>query len=254
MRALVVIPTYNEAANLPRVTQRLLDAAADAADDLSLLIVDDNSPDGTGAIADDLAAQHGNVEVMHRPGKGGLGPAYRAGFAWGLERGFEALCEMDADLSHDPADLPRLLTTLRGADLVIGSRYIPGGGVVDWPPHRMALSKGGNRYVQLLTGLPVSDATSGFRAFRRAVLETLDLSTVRSDGYSFQLEMALRTWRMGFRIMEVPIVFTERTEGASKISRSIVAEALWRVVQWGVQGPRGAARVHPLSVAAADKD
>lgn len=250
MRALVVVPTYNEATNLPRVTERLLAAAAAAPDEISLLIVDDNSPDGTGRIADELAAEHADVEVMHRPGKGGLGPAYRAGFAWGLERGFEALCEMDADLSHDPADLPRLLATLRGADLVIGSRYIPGGGVVNWPPHRLALSKGGNRYVQLLTALPVHDATSGFRAFRREVLEALDLSTVRSDGYSFQLEMALRTWRLGFRVMEVPIVFTERTEGASKMSRSIVAEALWRVVQWGVQGPRGPAGVHPQSIAA----
>jgi dolichol-phosphate mannosyltransferase len=252
MRALVVVPTYNEATNLPRVTERLLAAAAEAADDISLLIVDDNSPDGTGKIADELAGRHECVDVMHRPGKGGLGPAYRAGFAWGLQRGFEALCEMDADLSHDPADMPRLLATLRGADLVIGSRYIPGGGVVDWPPHRMALSKGGNRYVQVVTGLPVSDATSGFRAFRRTVLETLDLSTVQSDGYSFQLEMALRTWRLGFRVMEVPIVFTERTEGASKISRAIVAEALWRVVQWGIQGPRRAAGVHPLSIAAAE--
>ena len=252
MRALVVVPTYNEATNLPRVSERLLEAAAAAPDEISLLIVDDNSPDGTGRIADELAAQHDNVEVLHRPGKSGLGAAYRAGFAWGLERGFEALCEMDADLSHDPADMPRLLATLRGADLVIGSRYIPGGGVVNWPSHRLALSKGGNRYVQLLTGLPVEDATSGFRAFRRAVLETLDLSTVRSDGYSFQLEMALRTWRLGFRVMEVPIVFTERTEGASKMSRAIVAEALWRVVQWGAQGPRRAAGVHPRSIVAAD--
>ena len=252
MRALVVVPTYNEAQNLPRVTERLLAAADSAPDDISLLIVDDNSPDGTGRIADGLAEQHDNVEVLHRPGKGGLGAAYRAGFRWGLDRGFAALCEMDADLSHDPADMPRLLATLRGADLVIGSRYIPGGGVVNWPPHRLALSKGGNRYVQLLTGLPVQDATSGFRAFRREVLETLDLPTVKSDGYSFQLEMALRTWRLGFRVMEVPIVFTERTEGASKMSRAIVAEALWRVVQWGAQGPRKAAAVHPMSIAAAD--
>ena len=252
MRALVVVPTYNEATNLPRVTERLLAAAAHSPDEISLLIVDDNSPDGTGRIADELAAAHDNVSVLHRPGKSGLGPAYRAGMRWGLDRGFDALCEMDADLSHDPADVPRLLATLRGADLVIGSRYVPGGGVVDWPRHSMALSKGGNRSVQLATGLPVEDATSGFRAFRRAVLETLDLSTVRSDGYSFQLEMALRTWRLGFRVMEVPIVFTERTEGASKISRSIVVEALWRVLQWGAQGPRTAAGVHPLSIAATE--
>ena len=251
MRALVVVPTYNEAGCLPRVVERLQSAAASSGDDIHLLIVDDNSPDGTGAIADDLAARLPGIDVLHRPGKGGLGPAYRAGFAWGLERDFDALCEMDADLSHDPADVPRLLAALRGADLVIGSRYVPGGGVVDWPPHRMALSQGGNRYVQTMTGMPVADATAGFRAFRRAVLEELDLSTIRSDGYSFQLEMALRTWRMGFRIVEIPITFVERTEGASKISRSIVVEALWRVLQWGLLGPRRTAGVHPRSVAAA---
>jgi dolichol-phosphate mannosyltransferase len=252
MRVLVVVPTYNEAATLPRVVERLAAAAATADDEIHLLIADDNSPDGTGAIADDLATRYERVTVLHRPGKGGLGPAYCAGFTWGLERDFDALCEMDADLSHDPADVPRLLAALRGADLVIGSRYVPGGGVVDWPPHRMALSKGGNRYVQTMTGMPVHDATAGFRAFRRAVLEELDLQTIRSDGYSFQLEMALRTWRSGFRIVEVPITFVERTEGASKISRGIVLEAVWRVFQWGVQGPRHAAPVNPRSVVAVD--
>ena len=250
MRALVVVPTYNEAATLPRVAERLL-AAADAADhEISLLIVDDNSPDGTGDIADALAAGDPRVTVLHRPGKSGLGPAYRAGFAWGLERDYDVLCEMDADLSHDPADVPRLLAALAGADLVIGSRYVPGGGVVDWPWHRLALSKGGNRYVQTVTGMPIQDATAGFRAFRRHVLEELDLRTVKSDGYSFQLEMALRTWRLGFRIMEVPITFVERTEGASKISRAIVVEALWRVLQWGLQGPRKPLPVHARSVVA----
>lgn len=250
MRALVVVPTYNEAATLPRVTEKLMAAAADAEDEISMLVADDNSPDGTGAIADELAAEYERVEVLHRPGKGGLGPAYRAGFAWGLERGFDALCEMDADLSHDPADVPRLLAALRGADLVIGSRYVPGGGVVDWPRHRLALSRGGNHYVRTMTGMPVQDATAGFRAFRRDVLEELDVSTIRSDGYSFQLEMALRTWRLGFRIMEIPITFVERTEGASKISRAIVIEAVWRVFQWGVHGPRTPAPVHPRSIAA----
>ena len=250
MRALVVVPTYNEAASLPRVVQRLHAAAAAATDDIHLLVVDDGSPDGTGEIADRLAEQSASMDVLHRAGKSGLGSAYRAGFAWGMERGFDALCEMDADLSHDPADVPRLLAALRGADLVIGSRYVPGGGVVDWPWHRRALSKGGNRYVQTMTGMPVQDATAGFRAYRAAVITALDLSTVRSDGYSFQLEMALRTWRLGFRVMEVPITFVERTEGASKISRAIVVEALWRVMQWGVQGPRKADGVHPASVAA----
>ena len=250
MRALVVVPTYNEAACLPRVVERLQAAAADAEDDIHLLIVDDNSPDGTGEVADRLARDLPSIDVLHRAGKAGLGSAYREGFAWGLERGFEALCEMDADLSHDPADVPRLLAALRGADLVIGSRYVPGGDVVDWPWHRLALSKGGNRYVQTMTGMPIQDATAGFRAFRAPVLTALDLSTVRSDGYSFQLEMALRTWRLGFRVVEVPITFVERTEGASKISRAIVVEALWRVMQWGLQGPRRADGIHPDSIAA----
>ena len=250
MRVLVVVPTYNESATIARVTDRLLTATAGGPDDITLLIVDDSSPDGTGAIADDLSATHANVHVLHRSSKSGLGGAYRAGFAWGLERDFEVMCEMDADLSHNPGDVPRLLDALRGADLVIGSRYVPGGGVVDWPWHRLALSKGGNRYVQGATGMPIQDATAGFRAFRREVLEELDLPTVKSEGYSFQLEMALRTWRLGFRIVEVPITFVERTEGASKISRGIIVEALWRVLQWGAQGPRRAAPVHPRSVAA----
>ena len=251
MRALVVVPTYNEATSLPRVAASLMATAAQSDDEIHLLVADDNSPDGTGEVADSLAAADERITVLHRPAKAGLGAAYRAGFAWGLKRGFDVLCEMDADASHDPADVPRLLAALRGADLVIGSRYVPGGGVVDWPPHRLALSKGGNRYVQLLTGMPVQDATAGFRAYRRSVLEELDLDTIKSDGYSFQLEMALRTWRLGFRIVEIPITFTERSEGASKMSRAIVLEALWRVVQWGLQGPRSAGGVHDRSVAAA---
>jgi glycosyltransferase involved in cell wall biosynthesis len=246
VRALVVIPTYNEIATLERAVLRALAATPG----LSVLIADDASPDGTGELADRLAAEHDGVFVLHRPGKGGLGPAYRAGFAWGLERDYEAFCEMDADLSHDPADLPRLIAALEGSDLAIGSRYVPGGRVVDWPPHRLALSSGGNRYVRLMTGLPVMDATSGYRAFRREVLEALDLSTVRSDGYAFQLEMVLRTWRAGFRVVEVPIVFTERSEGASKISRSIVAEAIWRTARWGLSGPRHPAGIHRESVVA----
>jgi len=232
--ALVVIPTYNEIATLERAVLRALAATPE----ISVLIADDASPDGTGWLADRLAAEHERVAVLHRPAKSGLGPAYRAGFAWGLERGFDVLCEMDADLSHDPADLPRLLEALRDADLAIGSRYVEGGRVVDWSRARLALSSWGNRYVRLVTGLPVVDATAGFRAFRREVLTELDLATVRSDGYSFQLEMVLRTWRAGFRIVEVPITFTERREGASKISRAIVLEAIWRTARWGLTGPR----------------
>lgn len=234
MRALVVVPTYQEAASLADVVTRALRAAPG----IDLLVVDDDSPDGTGDVADSLAAADPRVHVLHRARKRGLGSAYREGFAWGLARGYEALCEMDADGSHDPADLARLLWALRGADLAIGSRYVPGGAVRDWPRRRMVLSAGGNRYVRLVTGMPVADATSGLRAFRRGVLQAVDLGTVRSEGYSFQLEMVLRAWRAGFRIVEVPITFVERRAGASKISRAIVAEAVWRVAAWGLAGPR----------------
>jgi len=246
VRALVVIPTYNERATLERVVKRTLGAC----DDLDVLVVDDGSPDGTGEIADGLAATSTRVSVLHRPGKGGLGPAYRAGLSHGLDRGYEALCEMDADESHDPADLPRMIGALQGADLVIGSRYVPGGSVVGWPSWRLALSRGGNQYVRLMTCLPVADATAGFRAFRRAVLEDIGLDTVRSDGYSFQLEMVLRAWRAGFRVVEIPITFTERHEGASKITRGIVREAIWRTARWGLVGPRAPVQVHDHSVAA----
>lgn len=246
MHALVVVPTYNESATLERAVLRALQASSD----LDVLVVDDASPDGTGAIAERLAAADARVHVLHRPGKGGLGPAYRAGFAWGLARDYQVLCEMDADLSHDPADLDRLVGATGGADLAIGSRYVPGGRVVNWPAHRLLVSRWGNRYVRLLTALPVTDATAGFRAFRRPVLEALDLATVASDGYAFQLEMALRSWREGFRVVELPITFTERSEGASKFSRSIVVEALWRTTRWGLAGPRRPAGVHPDSVAA----
>ncbi|HEY8340992.1 MAG TPA: polyprenol monophosphomannose synthase [Egibacteraceae bacterium] len=249
MRALVVIPTYNEVASLEAVVTRVLAAAEDAGADVSVLVVDDASPDGTGELADRLAAADPRVAVLHRPAKGGLGPAYVAGFRWGLARGFDALVEMDADLSHDPADVPRLLHTLGGADLVIGSRYVPGGGVVDWPLSRLLLSRAANRYVGLVTGLPVADATAGFRAFRRQVLEALDLSALRSDGYAFQVETALRAWRAGFRIVEVPITFTERRDGASKMTRAIIVEALWRVLVWGLTSGRRPPAAHPHSVA-----
>ncbi|MGI8875504.1 MAG: polyprenol monophosphomannose synthase [Egibacteraceae bacterium] len=245
MRALVVVPTYDEVDSLATVVERL--GACDA--DADVLVVDDASPDGTGQLADRLAVDRARLQVLHRAGKGGLGGAYRAGFAWGMQRGFDAFVEMDADLSHDPADVPRLLRTLAGADVVIGSRYVPGGRVLDWPPRRLALSRGGNRYVRLVTGLPVADATAGFRAYRRAVLEEVDLGTVSSDGYGFQVEMALRAWQTGFRVVEVPITFTERRDGASKMSRAIVAEAVLSVARWGLAGPRHAGAPHPRSVA-----
>jgi glycosyltransferase involved in cell wall biosynthesis len=246
MRTLLVVPTYNERTTLPPV----VDGVLAVTDDVDMLVVDDASPDGTGAIADRLAAGSSRVQVLHRPAKSGLGTAYRAGFAWGLERGYDAFGEMDADLSHEPTALPGLLLALRGADVVIGSRYVPGGGVVDWPLPRVMLSRGGNRYVRWCTGMPVTDATSGYRLYRRPVLQALAIDSVRSEGYSFQVEMALRAWRSGFRVVEVPIVFTERREGASKISRVIVLEALLRVAQWGLSGARRPAGVHPASVAA----
>ena len=248
LRVLVIIPTYNEAVTLPGVVRGLLDTAGGSDHDIEVLVVDDASPDGTGDLADELAATHAGVHVLHRPVKDGLGPAYRAGFAWAMQRGFEVCCEMDADESHDPAELPRLLWALGGADLVIGSRYVPGGGVRHWPWYRLALSQGGNRYAKTMTGLPVADATSGYRAFRVEVLQALNPATVHSDGYSFQVEMALRTWRLGFRIVEVPITFVERTAGASKINRAIVFEALWRIMRWGLHGPRRAGPLHTASV------
>lgn len=245
-RTLVVIPTYNEIDNLEEVVTRVLASPAQ----VDLLVVDDGSPDGTGELADRLAADEPRLRVVHRSEKSGLGSAYRVGLGQGMDEGYDVLVEMDADLSHDPADLDALVAATATHDLTIGSRYVPGGGVVNWPWHRQALSAGGNGYVQLVTGMPVRDATSGFRAFRREVLEEIRLRDLRSEGYSFQLETALATWRAGFRIGEVPITFTERRAGASKISRSIVVEAVWRVLLWGIRGPRGATRQHPRSIAA----
>ncbi|HWH33631.1 MAG TPA: polyprenol monophosphomannose synthase [Egibacteraceae bacterium] len=245
MRPLVVVPTYNEIATLERVVSGAL--AADAR--LHVLVVDDGSPDGTGDLAEKLAlAGDGRVAVLHRRAKSGLGSAYKRGFEWGMARGYDVLCEMDADLSHNPADLARLLAALESADLAIGSRYVRGGGVVDWPLHRRLLSRMGNRYVRLITGMPLRDATAGFRAYRVPVVEEVNLDSLRAEGYAFQLEMALRTWRLGFAITEVPITFVERTEGASKISRAIVVEALWRAALWGLRGPRRAAPTHPRSI------
>lgn len=242
---LVVLPTYNEAATVEGVVAGALAAHPE----LEVLVVDDASPDGTGRLAEGLAAVQPRVNVIHRSAKKGLGPAYRAGFARGLLAEPAVLCAMDADGSHDPADLTRLLAATDGADVVIGSRYVPGGEVTAWPAHRRLLSRGANRYTRAATGLHVADATSGFRAYRRPVVETVGLD-MHSDGYAFQVEMALRAWRAGFRVVEIPIVFTERRDGRSKISRHIVAEAAWRVTRWGLTGPRGPAGVHPRSVAA----
>jgi dolichol-phosphate mannosyltransferase len=247
VRALVVIPTYNEIESIEAVVERVL-AADDRAE---VLVVDDSSPDGTGDLVAKLAEGSSRLHLLRRPGKQGLGTAYRAGFAWGIERGYDALVEMDADMSHPPERLPALLGALAGADLVIGSRYVPGGSTVNWSPLRKLISRGGNTYVRLALGLPIHDATAGYRAYRVEVLEALPVSAVASNGYCFQVEMAHRTWREGFRVTEVPITFTERTSGVSKMSQRIVLEALLRVAAWAVTGGRRRIRrLHPRSVAA----
>jgi dolichol-phosphate mannosyltransferase len=216
--------------------------------DVDVLVVDDASPDGTGEIADRIAASNDRVRVLHRPAKGGLGPAYLAGFRIGLDAGYDALLEMDADLSHDPDDVPKLIAAVEGADLAIGSRYVPGGATRNWSSGRRFLSRGGTLYAKLLLGLALTDATSGFRCYRRAVLETIPLQSIHSGGYAFQIEMAWRAWILGFAAVEVPIVFTERREGASKMSRGIVVEALARVLGWALRFRRPARSPHPRSV------
>jgi dolichol-phosphate mannosyltransferase len=225
-RGLVVIPTYNEAANLPTLVPQVL--AQDPR--LDVLVVDDNSPDGTGRVADDLAARDPRVHVLHRDGKQGLGTAYIAGFKWALECGYDYIFEMDADFSHDPTYLKEFLKAIEGADLVLGSRYLNGKvAVVNWPITRLMLSYGANIYARRVTGLWIWDLTGGFKCFRRRVLEAIDLSQVRSNGYAFQIEMSVRAWRKGFTLTEIPIVFVDRTEGRSKMTRAIVREAVWMV-------------------------
>lgn len=225
-----MIPTLDEVATIQEAVRGARASGAE------VLVVDDGSQDGTIDVIQSIAVTDDGVHLLARGRKMGLGSAYRDGFAWGLARAYDALGEMDADLSHDPADVPALVAALSDADLAIGSRYVPGGGVEDWPVSRRVLSRGGNAYVRAWTRLPVADATAGFRMYRRAVLEAVDLDTVVADGYAFQIEMALRTWQRGFAVVEVPITFTERQEGASKMSRTIVAEALWRVPLWGLRG------------------
>ena len=228
---LVIIPTYNEIENVARITGRVR-AAVPAAD---ILVADDNSPDGTGRAADELAADDGHIHVLHRLGKEGLAAAYMAGFAWGLERGYDVLIEMDADGSHQPEQLPAMLDALRSADLVLGSRWIPGGAVVNWPKSREVLSRGGNLYTRVALDVPLQDATGGYRVFRASALRALELDNVASQGYCFQVDMARRAIRSGLRVTEVPITFVERELGTSKMSGSIVREALWRVTVWGAQ-------------------
>jgi dolichol-phosphate mannosyltransferase len=225
-RGLVIIPTYNERDNLPRLLPQVLEQD----DRLDVLIIDDASPDGTGAVADALAADSSRIEVIHREAKLGLGTAYLAGFRWGLERGYDWLFEMDADFSHDPEHLPQFLEALKHYDLVLGSRYLEGRvTVVNWPIARLLLSYFANVYARIVTGVPIWDATGGFKAFNRRVLEQIEFDRVESEGYSFQIEMNLRAWKGGFSIGEIPIVFVDRTIGESKMSKRIIREAVWRV-------------------------
>nr|WP_206313869.1 polyprenol monophosphomannose synthase [Streptomyces coryli] len=229
---LVIIPTYNEAQNIGPIVGRVRSSVPDA----HILVADDNSPDGTGKLADELAAEDDQVHVLHRQGKEGLGAAYLAGFRWGLQRGYGVIVEMDADGSHQPEELPRLLTALKGADLVLGSRWVPGGRVVNWPKSREILSRGGSTYSRIALDVPIRDVTGGYRAFRRETLEGLGLEDVASQGYCFQVDLARRAVRGGFHVVEVPITFVERERGDSKMSRDIVIEALWRVTAWGAVG------------------
>ena len=224
--AWVILPTYNEAENLERIVNAVLQQLRDSD---RVLVVDDNSPDGTGAIADRLADSNESVSVVHRPRKEGLGPAYLAGFHVALDAGAQRIVEMDADFSHDPAYLPNLIGAAEHYDLVIGSRYVPGGGVTEWGPVRRFISRGGSSYARVALGLPIRDLTGGFKCFRREVLETINLDTIQARGYAFQVETTYRAITAGFRVVEIPIVFRDRADGTSKMSRSIVAEAMWRV-------------------------
>lgn len=232
MKTLVIVPTYNERENVDALMARFLDAVDDS---VHLLVIDDSSPDGTAVVVRILATARSGIFVIDRPGKQGLASAYLTGFRWALERDYDAVVEMDADLSHDPAVVPALIATLGDADLVIGSRYVEGGRLVNWSRFRELLSKAGNVYARAWLGFDVRDSTSGFRAYRCETLAALDLETVRAEGYSFQIEMAYRIHRKGGRIAEIPITFTERRHGRSKLSRRIVLEALWRVPLWAVR-------------------
>ncbi|GIF22318.1 dolichol-phosphate mannosyltransferase [Actinoplanes tereljensis] len=235
-RVLVVIPTYNEADNIRKISGRVR-SAVPAVD---ILVADDNSPDGTGAIADELSVADDHIFVLHRAGKEGLGAAYKAGFAWAKNKGYDAVVEMDADGSHAPEELHKLLDALRDTDAVLGTRYIPGGSVHNWPLQRLLLSRGGNIYIRMVLGLPFRDATGGYRAYRMPVLDAINVDTVASTGYSFQVELAWRSYKSGFRMAEVPITFTEREHGVSKMSGNIFKEQLLRVTVWGVQARKAA--------------
>jgi len=239
-RTLVIVPTYNERENLPPLAARLLALPVP----VDLLVVDDNSPDRTGELADGLAGKHPQIHVLHRAEKDGLGRAYCAGFAWALARDYEFIFEMDGDFSHNPEDIPKLLEAVQGADLALGSRYCNGIRVLNWPFPRLMLSKGAANYVRIVTGMPFTDPTGGYKCFRRSALETIELQKIRSNGYSFQIELTHKLWRQGMRIVEVPIIFTDRFQGRSKMSGKIVREAfvmVWRL--WLQNGLRRSPRM-----------
>jgi dolichol-phosphate mannosyltransferase len=229
VRTLAVLPTYDESGTIEQAIMGVL-----ATPGVDVLVVDDSSPDGTGEIVEKIAAKHPNVRLVSRPGKSGLSSAYLAGFHVAIAEGYDLAIEMDADLSHDPAELPRLLEAAQAHDLVVGSRYIPGGSVTDWSRARVALSRGGNIYARFMLGLPIHDATSGYRVYRRELLEELLRRPFAADGYGFQIELVMRADRLGFDVGEAPITFRDRAFGVSKISRSIIAEALWMVTRWGL--------------------
>ncbi len=228
-KTLVVVPTYNERENLPPLAQRLMALSVP----VDVLVVDDNSPDGTGKLADEMAAKNPRIHVLHRTEKNGLGRAYIAGFKWALEQGFEFIFEMDGDLSHNPDDIPMFLEAAREADLVLGSRYINGIRIINWPLSRLMLSKGAAKYVKVVTGMPITDPTGGYKCFRRQALEAINLDAIHSNGYSFQIEMTHKLWRQGLRVVEVPIIFTDRFQGHSKMTGHIISEAfcmVWRLL------------------------
>ena len=227
MKSLIIVPTYNELENIRRLLPELMSLGPD----IRVLVVDDNSPDGTGKLADELAAVNERISVLHRPGKLGLGSAYVAGFKYAIQQDVDCVFEMDADFSHDPAMIPRFIEQLESCDVVIGSRYISGINVVNWPMSRLLLSYFANIYTRVITGMTIRDTTSGYKCFRREVLENIDLDQVRSDGYAFQIEMNFRCWRKGYRVREIPIVFVDRRSGTSKLSQGVINEAVW-IVWW----------------------
>lgn len=227
MKSLIIVPTYNELENIRRLLPELMALGPD----IQVLVVDDNSPDGTGKLADELAAEHERIIVLHRPGKLGLGSAYVAGFKYAIQQDVDCVFEMDADFSHDPAMIPRFIEQIATCDVVIGSRYISGINVVNWPMSRLLLSYFANIYTRVVTGMTIRDTTSGYKCFRREVLEHIDLDEVRSDGYAFQIEMNFRCWRKGYRMREIPIIFVDRRSGTSKLSRGVINEAVW-IVWW----------------------